>query len=290
MNIKQQYLLTDKDPAPIAITKGQSHILFTGPHNGHAVPRQFSPCMGTDPNWFATAHEAVDLYIAPLFDLLRHDMPDANFIEGIYSRLVCDLNAMPDYAITLFSPEKRDLTIPENQPDMCCAQKRLKRLDEIYWPYHEGKEKLINTIRAAHNDKIIALDLHSFTPTWEQKKRDVEIGTIRAEKTPFSRALEDYLKQQDRYHFVSGEPYKVANRPSNAAPSISEKNDLQYLGLEIRSDLIDNDDKRKEMANFIQNCLDHLMSHSDLSEITKRRSATQLSSAPLQMNDFNWSI
>lgn len=264
-------ILNQDDLLPYTLTKGGGLIVFSGPHNGHAVPSALKPCMGMCPDWFKKAHEAADLNVATLFESLKTKINDANYIAGNYSRLVCDLNAMPDYAITRISPENADIKIPENQADSCCAEQRIRRIEEIYWPYHDAKKRLIQETRARHKGAIV-LDLHSFTPTWAQKKRDVEIGTIRCEKTPLSRALEEYLKEQNHYHFVSGEPYRVAERPSNAAPLISDYNDLQYLGIEIRNDLIEAPDGVEKMTNFLAICLDKLLNHKNLDTITAPRS------------------
>ncbi len=282
MHASREKLLEDTDPAPYSIQKGDSNTLFTGPHNGHAVPSRYPACMNTEPEWFAKAHEAVDLYIAELFDVLQNEMKDASFLSGNYSRLVFDLNAKPDYAIRTCSCEDDKRIIPANLPENCTLDNRLSRMREIYTPYHDAKNKLINDIRKNHNNEILVLDLHSFTPTWKGKLRDVEIGTIRSEKTDLSNALETYFREQTEYQFISGEPYRVADRPSNAAPDISEKNQLQYLGIEIRYDLIDNHEKRLKMANFIKGSVKHLLSHPDRSNILKQHIS--------RVEQITWSI
>lgn len=263
MNANHKDLLGVDDPEPFHLIRGNSNVLFTGPHNGRAVPHCLPPYMGMEAKWFEKAHEATDLYMDELFGVLQNEISNASFLAGNYSRLVYDLNAKPDYAIRSCSCENDNKIIPPNIPQNCTMNDRQRRLKAIYDPYHNTKTQLINDIRARHNDQILVLDMHSFTPTWQKKKRAVEIGTIRSEKTALSHALEAYLRDQDAYNFISGEPYRVADRPSNAAPDIAEKNKLQYLGIEIRYDLIDTDEKRLDMARFIKGCVEHLLSHPD---------------------------
>ena len=74
MHAQKINLLTENDPAPYAIHKGKSPVLFTGPHNGHAVPKALPACMDTEKEWFNKAHEAVDLHVAELFEVLQSDM------------------------------------------------------------------------------------------------------------------------------------------------------------------------------------------------------------------------
>lgn len=244
--------------------------------------------MGTDPDWFKCAHEAKDLYIESLLEMMESRFADASFVTANYSRLVCDLNAKPDYAITQISPENRTFKIPENQPEICCNQQRIRRIEEIYWPYHDAKKSLITETRKKHGG-VIVLDMHSFSPTWEQRKRDVEIGTIRCEKTPLSRAIEGYFKEQHDFKFVSGEPYRVAERPANAAPLISDMNDLQYLGIEIRNDLIATPDGVDKVCTLLQNSIENLLSRPDLQTIMSPRSlAAEEKTSPSY--DAGWSI
>ena len=289
MMTQNNKLLTENDPSPFVLTKGNAPLIFTFPHNGKAIPTGLEQCLGTKPEWFERAHESYDLHMDDLLIAMKETFPNASFIEGTYSRLVFDLNAAPDYGIINVSPENKDLKIPGNMPDKCCREQMLLRQEEIYWPYHEAKKTLIEEIRTNHGGAII-LDMHSFTPTWDQKQREVEIGTIRAEKTPLSRALESFLKQQNKYHFVSGEPYRVADRPSNAAALLSEYNDMQYLGLEIRNDLIQSSKGIAEMSVFLKTCIDHLnnIPATGLKEIMSARSAiTQEKTSP---QDQGWCI
>lgn len=263
--------LSEHDPEPVTVVDNNSNIIISGPHNGDAVPECLSPCLGTNEEWFKAAHEAKDLYVDELFEVLNERMQNASFISGNYSRLVCDLNRMPDYAVTLCSSEFNELVIPENQPDQCCQQQKIERLDAIYAPYHDAKTMLINQARQEHGG-VIVMDLHSYAPEWQNENREVQVGTLRCEKTPYSNALEEFLREQSEFKFVSGEPYRVAERASNVAPLLSETNDLQYLGLEIRNDLIATPEGRERMADFIIEAIEYLENHPEAALIKSPRS------------------
>ncbi len=269
-NIMKQ-LLDKQDIQPVTVIERQGNIIFSGPHNGYAVPKKLKPCLGMDEQWFHNAHEAMDLHIDKLFIEMQNTLNNVSFIKGNYSRLVCDLNCLPEYAIVERSPEYNHIKIEQNHPNTCCPEQRSRRIEEIYWAYHDTKKQLIDKKRTKHGG-VIVLDVHSFSPTWEQKKRNVELGTIRCKKTPLSRAFEEFLKNQNDFIFVSGEPYRVSEQPSNAAPLITQHNDLQYLGLEIRNDLIANDEGIQKIAALLKDAMDHLLNHDDISNITKKYS------------------
>lgn len=268
-------LLSDNDPAPLTLREGNSALVFTGPHNGKLIPETLPTALGMDTEWFEAAHEASDLHMDALFDQMAERFPEASFLAGNYSRLVCDLNRQPDYSVSRQSSEHEHVLIPENQPECCCQQERLRRIKALHDPYHDEKHALISRVRQTHEGGVIALDMHSFTPEWQGEQRDVELGTIRAEKTPLSRALERYLKEQTDYNFVSGEPYRVAERPESAANMVTDNIDLQYIGIEIRSDLIDTPEKREKMCDFLQACVKHLEAQPDIQNIMAKRSAAE---------------
>lgn len=287
--------LQDTDKHVLNVKNGDLPLLFTGPHNGHDVPSCLHQSLGACPDWFKQAHEATDLHMADLFTTLYDTIGGANFLSSNYSRLVCDLNAMPDYAITRCSPEENNLIIPHNQTTHCCPKQMSQRLQHFYWPYHDMLKKMITNIRQHHGGAIV-LDLHSFSPTWKGQKRDVEIGTIRTEKTPLSIALESYLRTQNDYNFISGEPYRVADRPSNAAPIITETNDLQYVGIEMRHDLIADTDGRAKIGDFLGNVIDNLLNHPERDTLMKPRNTampdtpTPLTKQREKENNTGWMI
>lgn len=264
-------LLKANDPPPFSLKTGESILAFTGPHNGLAVPKALPDCLGMEHTWFDKAHEAQDLHMESLFDHMQQRFPDASFIAGNYSRLVTDLNREPNNTVAYNSSEYDNLIINANQSDLCCEEEEKRRLQEIYYPYHNAKTQLFSQIREMHQG-VIALDMHSFSPTWQGQDRKPEIGTIRTEKTPLSRALESFLREQDEYRFISGEPYRAAEHPINASRMISQRNDIQYLGLEIRNDLINTPEKREKMCNFLEKCVEHLNVHPDYDAIIANRS------------------
>ncbi len=152
----------------------------------------------------------------------------------------------------------------------CNVYQRVKRLKEIYEPYHNAKTQLIEDIRSQNENRVLVFDLHSFTPEWRGERRDVEIGTIRCQKSPLSRAFENYLREgQDDFNFISGEPYRVADRDVNVARILCQNNNLPYFGLEIRNDLIANAEGVQRVVKMINDGIEHIMQHADVENIMK---------------------
>lgn len=282
--VNQEPFLSEDDPPAFTLIKYNSPVIFTGPHNGIAVPSTLSPFLGMEEDWFLGAHESHDLYAAELFLTLQKLSPNANFLAGNYSRLVTDLNAISDASILSRSSEYRDTKILGNLN--LSEQEMAMRIKNIHWPYHDALAGLIQETREQQNERALILDIHSFNPVWQGcpfNRGNVEISTIRSSKTPYSEAFEDFLKKDGApFQFVSGHPYKVADRPNNAAHTIQSRNHIQYLGVEIRSDLIDTEEKRVKMAEYLLSALGHVMEQPNLEEITAPWVCKDTSDRPAQ--------
>ena len=261
------FLSEDEEPA-FTLEKNDSSVIFTGPHNGIAVPKCLPAYLGMDKDWFLKAHESHDLHAAELFDVLKKTIPDANYVMGNYSRLVTDLNLIADAAITSNSSEYGDKIKIAGNLNLSVKEMH-SRIKSIHWPYHDAIEDLIKETRMKHGG-IIKLDIHSFSPVWQGKKDrdDVEISTIRCESTPFSLAFEDFIQRDNApYIFKSGKPYKIADRLNNAAHNVQDRNKIQYLGIEIRSDLINTIEKQQKMASYLASAMDYVLSRPNIKEI-----------------------
>ena len=277
-------LLTNDDPPPFSLKKGKSIFMFTSPHDGIAVPKTLPNYLGMDREWFNDAHEARDLNMNALFKNMQYHFSDSSFLSGNYSRLVTDLNRYPEHGMTRTSSEYAEISIKANQQEQCDTTQEMQRIEEVHTPYHNARHERITQIREEHQG-VIVIDMHTFNPTWKGKARDVEMGTLRAEETPLSHALEEFLHNQSEYRFILGEPYNVADLPEFAATMISDRSDVQYIGIEIRSDLVDNPEKREKMCDFLERCVTHLQTHPNYEAIIANRSEISGNTPTKQHND-----
>lgn len=266
--MNKSFLSEDEKPA-FTLIKNDSPVIFSGPHNGIAVPKCLPACLGMDENWFLAAHESHDLHVAELFDVLRKTLPEANYIMGNYSRLVTDLNRVADNSIASNSSEYEDEIQIKGNLNLS-GQEINDRVESIYLPYHDALADLIEERRQKKHGGVIKLDIHSFSPIWKgTRDRDhVEISTIRCESTPYSLAFEEFIKRDDApYIFKSGRPYKLTEHLENAAHDVQKRNQIQYLGIEIRSDLIDTIEKQQKMASYLASAMDYVLSRTNIEEI-----------------------
>jgi len=270
------------EPEPFDVVEGSSPLIFLGPHNGAAVPAHLydeeNQPLGLSDVWFDVAnpghrHEACDWGIQPLFNALMDGGSEHNFIWGNYSRLVTDLNRVVenDRHITELSSDNGDI-IPMNENPS--ADDIAWRLEHIYRPYERAVDELISNVQAEHGGAII-LDMHSFHLFFGGKDRDKEIGTLTLEGQPVHDIVVSYLQDQLGNNFGVNYPYQPGNHPSpNRA--LSEKFNIHYTCLEIRSDSLQQDARLGQIAEMVDGLSDVLVTHSDQDQLLRRDSDVAL--------------
>lgn len=249
-------------PAPVTIVNRDSPIIFTGPHNGIAVLDNPANPLGMPREWFEKAHEASDLNMQALFyDMIPH-ISNASYVWGNYSRLVADLNRMPGRAIAGESSEWEDLLIPGNTPENLTDQEIGRRMNTVYWPFHDALTKLVDEKRAKFGG-VVLVDLHSFSPSWQGLSRDVDVGLLTLNQThPLASMSAEFVRERSGYKYRPGEPYFLPARLDvTAAPMLEERNRTGYLGFEIRNDLIATEQGRAAFCDFFDRYLKFLEAH-----------------------------
>ncbi|MCB1840569.1 MAG: N-formylglutamate amidohydrolase [Rhodospirillales bacterium] len=238
-------------PEPVTIVNRDSPVIFTGPHNGVAVLDHPEKPLGMGREWFERAHEACDLNMQALFETMIPRFPNASFLWGNYSRLVADVNRMPDFAIACESSEWTDLMIPGNALETVTPEERERRMNSVYWPYHDALTALIGEKREKFGG-VLLVDLHSFTPFWQNLPRDVEVGLLTLdEHHPLATISSEFLREKNPFRYKHGEPYFLPARLTiTAAPLIQERNSVDYLGFEVRNNMIASEEGRERFCDF----------------------------------------
>jgi len=236
----------------------KSPIIITGPHNGWHVPQHYlqnnSP-LGVEPYWFDPAHanrrhEACDWGMEPLFNAMAQRDKRLAMLSATHSRLVVDLNRKPETMIYSTSSEL-STPIPGNMN--LSPTERDKRLDTYYRPYHKALDQLLQDTKAKFGH-VLWLDIHSFSPIWQGAPRNVGIGTLKAERSPFSDKAEGWLSKVFGETFKADEPYSMIQpeiRGLSGGYDAALRNGASYFGLEIRNDLLTTPEQISEMSDKI---------------------------------------
>lgn len=213
-------------------------ILLIGDHASNHVPGDID--LGIDPV-LLNAHVAVDIGVADVAALLvESDAVDVAILGGV-SRLVVDCNRDADApgAIPIASDGH---AIPGNALSHAAREARLER---FFHPYHDHIAATI----AAHRPAMI-LSLHSFTPQLAsdpEQSRPWHVGVLYNEDARLAGAAIAALAAEG-LNVGDQQPYsgKILNATMNRH---AEANDIPYVGIEMRQDLVADADAHRLWAD-----------------------------------------
>jgi len=203
-------------------------------------------------------HIAVDIGIAGLGRRLA-DALDAVLIEQNYSRLVIDCNRPLGAAASI--PEISEHTpIPGNVG--LREVDKARRARAIFWPYHDRiAAELERRLQAGRPTILIAL--HSFTPVFKGAARRMQAAVLYHRDPRFARRLLVLLKQEKGLIVGDNEPYFVSDETDYTIPAHGEQRGLPHALVEIRQDLIADENGQRHWARVLARLLPQ--AHAQLS-------------------------
>ena len=217
-------------------------VLIVGDHASNRVPPEID--LGIDRALLST-HIGWDISVASLAQAIG-----APLFLGNVSRLVIDLNRDPgDPGIV---PQLSDgHEIPGNRGD---TSDRVA----LYWqPYHDEL-----AARIERTQPVLLVSLHSFTPTLQSKPDEARPWEIGILYNSDDRAARVAIAALEAAGVVTGDQLPYSGKELNATMNRhGEGTATPYLGIEVRQDLIVDDDGVAKWATIlrpvIQTCLDH---------------------------------
>lgn len=228
-----------KDPWIILGQPKTDGILVVCDHASNHVPEEID--LGID-EALLSQHIAYDIGVTGVASFLVELSGCAAFLAN-NSRLVVDLNRNPGDAGAI--PAVSDgYDIPGNH--LGTAQRQV-RLDRYFHPYHARLEDLLH-----HHQPALILSVHSFTPRLETDphgERPWEIGILYNEHDAASLIAIDYLEGEGA---IVGDQLPYSGTQLNATMNRhAEANDIPYVGIEIRQDLIGDSTGQERFAAIL---------------------------------------
>jgi predicted N-formylglutamate amidohydrolase len=229
-------LLAADEPAPFTVLNPASDkpALLVCDHASRLFPRSLGD-LGLDP-LARRCHLALDIGAEALTVRLAESL-GVTAVLAAYSRLVVDCNR------DLLDPgaflEFGDGIVVHGNRHLSPAQKTA-RADAIYWPYHRAIDAEIKRLTGGlRSPGVIAI--HSFTPVLDGVSRPWEFGVL----WDADRRVSDILiRELTAAGFVVGdnEPYSGRAPQDFTIDNHAEAAGLPHVGIEVRQDLIDDDE------------------------------------------------
>ena len=226
----------------------ESNFIIICDHASNKIPSKF--------NELGLSQDILNTHIA-------YDIGSKEVAIKLSNILDCPL-VMTDFSRLLIDPNRGidDPTLIMKVSDSCKIDGNLNiknfqesdeknyRIENFYDLYHNKISELINLCEKNNKNPSI-ISIHSFTPVWKNKKRDIDIGILWDNDNRLPKIFFDYFKKN----------HKNLNIGDNKPYSGRLKNDTLYkhatirglsnILIEIRQDLIIEKKDQKFFANLI---------------------------------------
>lgn len=226
--------------SPAIVIEGErSDLLLIADHASNHVPPGVD--LGIAPE-LLRQHIAIDIGVEPLAESLCARLSCPAVLGGV-SRLVIDYNR--ELHAHGLIPETSDGEIIAGNSGLDAAE-REARIAQWWRPYHAT---IADRISASSPRMLISL--HSFTPQLSSRieERPWQIGVLYNEDERAARIAIPLLEARG---VVTGDNLPYSGKLLNATMNThAEDNDIAYLGLEVRQDLIGDADGVARWADVL---------------------------------------
>ena len=245
-------ILGADEPGPFRVMNPLSTrpILLICDHASCRFPARLGD-MGLDP-FARRCHLAVDIGAGPLTERLATSL-GATAVLAQYSRLVVDCNrelmdpsAFLEFGDGILVPGNRNLRKRDRQA----------RADAIYWPYHKAVDAQVQRLRSSGPPPSF-IAVHSFTPVMNGESRPWEMGVL---WDTDQRLRDVFLAGFSAAGYLVGdnEPYSGKAPQDFTIDHHAEDIGLPHIGIEIRQDLIDDDQGVGKIASVMHDIIDSI--------------------------------
>ncbi len=248
-NPEDAELLQTDEPVPFKVLNPNSTlpVLLICDHASRRVPATLGT-MGLD-RVARICHLAWVIGAVPLTERLAESL-GATAVLCEYSRLVVDCNRdLMDPSAYL---EFGDGVVIHGNRNLNQRQKDA-RANEIYWPYHYAVD--VEVKRLSHIDyPPVLYAIHSFTPVLNGVSRPWEIGILWDADRPTAEALIEGFTEAG-YFVGDNEPYSGKAPMDFTIDHHAEAAELPHVGIEIRQDLIDDEEGVEKIAAVLHDII-----------------------------------
>ncbi len=227
----------DDKTLPVVTTEnreGSGPFLIVCEHASNHFPPAFGT-LGLDAETRA-AHIAWDPGALGLARRLAKAL-DAPLVAAGISRLIYDLNR-PPHADSAMAAKSEVFDVPGNAG--LTREARQRRTELVYLPFHAALHAEI-TRHLTMGRLPVIVTIHSFTPVYFGKKREVELGIIHDADPTFAKAVLAEAQALTGLVCRLNEPYSAADGVTHTLRLQATPYGLHHVMLELRNDLLADD-------------------------------------------------
>jgi predicted N-formylglutamate amidohydrolase len=172
------------------------------------------------------------------------ELLDAPLAYGCVSRLLLDVNRDPSEFDSIVEIADGVL-VPGNAA--LSAAERERRVAEVYAPFHGAVEGLLAE-RAGRGIRSALVAIHTYAPSLHGIARPWHCGVIFARDARMGEAVVSGLRAEAGLSVGVNQPYAPSDRVYHTMSRHGEDKRIPAVMIEVRNDLVSNDDGQKAWA------------------------------------------
>ncbi len=240
-NLQKLLNSNDGDPVNVINADGKGPFVFVCEHASNRIPQALNNlALSQD---VANSHVAWDPGALAVSNILSQEFNSPLVVQN-FSRLVYDCNR-PPHASDAMPLRSEIYNIPGNR-DLTEADRKC-RIEEIYQPFHRAVELCIAN-RLATGLQPVVVTIHSFTPVYFGKRRNVELGILHDEDSRFADAMLAAAPTLTTLVTERNQPYGPKQGVMHTLQVQAQPLALLNVMVEIRNDLIANEQSQRDVA------------------------------------------
>ena len=233
------------DEAASVVNAGsRSPVVLVCEHASHHVPDQYAG-LGLAPE-IARSHAAWDPGAAGVAEAMSA-LLNAPLVRSNVSRLVYDCNRPPE-SPTAIRETSEIYDIPGNSG--LSAEDRAYRVQTVYRPFRAALQRVM-----AERDAGVLVTVHSFTPVYHGRTREVELGILHDRDSRLADAMLSGAARHTAMIVRRNEPYGPKDEVTHTLAEHALPRGWPNVMLEIRNDLIDTPARRQDVARQLAGML-----------------------------------
>ena len=226
----------------------ESNFIIICDHASNKIPSKFNK-LGLSQDILNT-HIAYDIGSKEVAIKLSNIL-DCPLVMTDFSRLLIDPNRGIDDPTLI--PKISEGKIIKGNVNISISEddiERSKRIDRFYLPYHKQINSFIN--KSLDNGRIPKiLSIHSFTPIWKGKKREIDVGILWDKDDRLSKIFLNSLKN---IKLGDNKPYN-GRLKNDTLYKHATSHGIPHVLIELRQDLLKKEKEKLRWAKKIHNVL-----------------------------------
>lgn len=245
------HALLDASDGPALQTinaSGSSNIVLVCEHASNCIPNGLDT-LGLS-NDALKSHAAWDPGAKAIALLLSKSL-DATLVTAGFSRLVYDLNRPPEHRDAMRAVSEI-YEIPGNRN--LSQHDRQARTEGLYKPFHDEVDLVLDRCQAETRMPVL-VTIHTFTPVYLGKKRDVEIGILHGSDTRLADEILQAAPRVTDLTTLRNEPYGPQDGVAHSLEIHALPRGILNVMLEIRNDLVATTEQQLHVAQTVETLL-----------------------------------